>query len=359
MKKGIRRLAGLAMAMTLAAASMTGCGGSGSQKSGGGGNAGTQAAAGGGTTAEAQAPASGETRYISIATSSSGGAFSIIGTAMSDIINKNVPGFSANIEITGGSSENILLAQNRNVELAMTASDVLALALEGKGSFEGKQVPKDSILGVMGGHMTVLQVYTLKDGDIKTYGDLKGKKIAVGPAGSVAGDAMKTIMDAYGYEINTDWTPEYLAHGDGAEALTDGNVDAVCIMSTLPASPVATAAASRDLRLLNLDKEQYDKIIAQCPYYIPATIPAGVYNGQDEPVEYSFGSVSVMVASTDLSEDEVYQMVKALMENNDILVAAYPQCDEWCLENATRGLEGLVDMHPGTIRYLKEVGAME
>ena len=57
---------------------------------------------------------------------------------MSDIINKNDPNVSANIEITGGSSENILLAKNKNVELAMTASDVLALALEGKGSFEGK-----------------------------------------------------------------------------------------------------------------------------------------------------------------------------------------------------------------------------
>ena len=50
----------------------------------------------------------GATKYISIATSSSGGAFSIIGTAMSDIINKNIKGISANIEITGGSSENIL-----------------------------------------------------------------------------------------------------------------------------------------------------------------------------------------------------------------------------------------------------------
>lgn len=355
MKKTMRRFTGLAAAICVAAAAVTGCGGS--QPSGG--STGTQASGGGETAAQTQAQASGETRYISIATSSSGGAFSIIGTAMADIINKNVPGFSANIEITGGSSENILLAQNKNVELAMTASDVLALALAGEGSFEGKQVPRDSILGVMGGHMTILQVYTLKDGSIKSYSDLKGKKIAVGPAGSVAGDAMKTIMDAYGYEINTDWTPEYLAHGDGAEALTDGNVDAVCIMSTLPASPVATAAASKDLRLLNLDKEQYDKIITECPYYIPASIPANVYNGQDEEVEYSFGSVSVMVASTDLSEDDVYQMVKALMENNDVLVAAYPQCDEWCLENATRGLEGLIDMHPGAVKYLKEVGVME
>lgn len=314
---------------------------------------------GGEETGVAQTGDTGETKYISIATSSSGGAFSIIGTAMADIINKNVPGVSANIEITGGSSENILLAENGSVELAMTASDVLALALNGEGSFEGKQVPEGELMGVMGGHLTTLQVYVLKDGPIQSYADLKGKKVAVGPAGSVAGDAMKTIMDVYGYEINTDWTPEYLAHGDGAEALTDGNVDAVCIMSTIPASPVSTAAASKEIRLLDLDKEQYDQIMEQCSYYIPATIPADVYNGQDEPVEYTFGSASIMIAHKDIPEEEIYQMVKALYENNDALVAAYPQCDEWSLENATRGLEGLVEMHPGAVRYLEEAGAMK
>ena len=153
----------------------------------------------------------------------------------------------------------------------------------------------------MGGYITILQVYTLKDGAIKSYADLKGKKIGVGPAGSVAGDAMKAIMDTYGYEINKDWFPEYLSHGDGAEALTDGNIDAVCIMSTLPASPVATAAASKPLRLLDLDEEQYNKIIAECPYYIPSSIPANVYNGQDEPVARSFGSVSLMITNNNLS----------------------------------------------------------
>ena len=357
MKKSMKKAASLAAAVCLTMAAVTGCSGSSSSSGTTAGTSDTQAA--GASTEAAKQEASGETRYISIATSSSGGAFSIIGTAMSDIINKNVSGVSANIEITGGSSENILLAYNDNVELAMTASDVLALALEGKGSFEGKQVPADSLYGVMGGHLTTLQVYTLKEGEIKSYSDLKGKKIAVGPAGSVAGDAMKTIMDAYGYEINKDWSPEYLAHGDGAEALTDGNVDAVCIMSTLPASPVATAAASKELRLLDLDQEQYDKIMAECPYYIPASIPANVYNGQDEPVERSFGSASIMVTNKNLSEDEVYQMVKALYENNDALVAAYPQCDEWSVENATRGLDGLLEMHPGTVKYLKEIGAME
>ena len=100
-------------------------------------------------------------------------------------------------------------------------------------------------------------------------------------------------------------------------------------------------------------------MMEQCSYYIPATIPADVYNGQDEPVEYTFGSASIMIAHKDIPEEEIYQMVKALYENNDALVAAYPQCDEWSLENATRGLEGLVEMHPGAVKYLEEAGTMK
>ena len=293
-------------------------------------------------------------KYISIGTSSSGSAFSIIGTAMSDVINNNCEGLSANIEVTGGSSQNILLAEDHQIEFAMTASDVLALALEGKGSFTGKTV--NGISGVMGGHMTITQVYVLADSPYHSFNDLKGKKISIGASGSVANDAMKTIMEYYGLEINKDWTPEYLSHGDAAEALVDGNVDAVIIMSTLPASPVSTAAASKPIRLLSLDKEIYEKILADCPYYIPASIPANIYNGQTDDVPYTFGSVSMMVCPSDLDEEMVYNVTKALIEHNDVLVKAYPQCDEWSLENATRGFVNLLPMHPGAARYLNEKG---
>lgn len=298
----------------------------------------------------------GKPKYISIATSSAGGAFSIIGTAMSDVINKNVEGLSANIEITGGSSENVLLAENKQVELAMTATDALYLAKNGEGSFEGKQV--QDVVGVMGGHLVTVQVYVLRDGDIKSFQDLKGKKVSIGPPGSVANDAMNIIMSAYGYKINEDWTPEYLSHGDGSQALTDGNIDAVVIMSTLPASPISTAAASKPISILEIDPDVLDTILTENPFYMKAEIPAGLYD-IPETIENTFGSASLMIANKDVPEDDIYNIVKALYEHNDVLAKAYPQCDEWIPENATRGFNGIVDMHPGTIRYLKEEGLIK
>ena len=292
-------------------------------------------------------------QYISIATSSAGGTFSIVGTAMADVINKNVPGVSANIEITGGSSENILLAASNNVEVAFTASDVMYLALNGKGSFEGKTV--DNIMGIMGGIMNTMQVYTLKNGPIKTMEDLRGKRISVGPPGSVGNDGMRLILEAYGMQINKDWTPEYLAHGDGAEALTDGNVDAVCIMTIAPAAAVATAAASKPLRVLDISDEKIAQILADNPFYVHASLAGGIYKGQDEPVKNAIGSATMLICNSSVSEDLVYQISKALYTNTAELIKAYPQCNEFVPENAYRGMTGL-KLHPGAVKYLKEIG---
>ena len=295
----------------------------------------------------------GQVQYISIATSSAGGTFSIVGTAMADVINKNVPGVSANIEVTGGSSENIFLAAGKNVEIAFTASDVMYLAINGLGSFEGKQV--EGIKGIMGGIMNTMQVYVLADGPIKKMEDLRGKKISCGPPGSVGLDGMRAILDAYGMEINTDWTPEYLAHGDGAEALTDGNVDAVAIMTIMPCSPILTAAAAKPIRLLDIEDDKMDALIEKNPYYLRTQIKAGIYVGQTEAVKNAIGSASMLICHESVSEDLIYGVVKALYNNTAELIKAYPQCDEWIPENAYQGMEGL-ELHPGAIRYLEEIG---
>ena len=295
----------------------------------------------------------GQMRYISIATSSAGGTFSIVGTAMGNVINNNISDVTANIEITGGSSENILLASSNNVEIAFTASDVMYLALNGQGSFEGKKV--SDINGIMGGIMNTLQIYTLADSSIKSIADLRGKKISVGPPGSVGIDSMRIVMEAYGMEMNKDWTPEYLAHGDGAEALTDENVDAVVIFTIVPCSPVLTAAASKPVRLLDIGDAEMKSILAKYPFFLTASVQPNIYNGQKDGVKNALGSASMLICNSAMSEDLVYNVVKALYNNTEELVKAYPQCDEWIPENAYRGMTGL-ELHPGAVKYLKEIG---
>jgi TRAP transporter TAXI family solute receptor len=301
---------------------------------------------------QVSAPA-GEVRYISLATSSAGSTFSVIGTAMTDVINRNVPGVSANIEITGGSTENIILASGNTVELSLTASDIMYMALNNLGSFKDK--PIGGIKGVMGGMMNTMQVYTLADGPIKTMADLRGKKISVGPPGSVGNDVMRILLDAYGMEMNKDWTAEHFSHGDAAEALVDGNVDAVCIFTIVPCSPIMTAAASKPVRVLDLGDAEFAQIMENHKFFTKSSLPANSYTGQTDAVKNALGSATIMICHESMPDDLVYNAVKALYTHNADLVKAYPQCSEWIPDNAYRGMDGL-ELHPGAVKYLKEIG---
>ena len=296
----------------------------------------------------------GRVQHISIGTSSVGGAFSILGTAMADVINRNMEGVHANIEITGGSSENILLVDRDVMELALAASDVMFLAVHGQGSFEGNQV--SNVRGVMGGHPATFQVYVLAESDIHTFHDLRGRRISLGPPGSVGIDTMIMVMRAHGYEMNRDWTPEFLSHSDGSQALTDRIVDAVVVVTTVPFGPITSAAAQRPVRLLDLDPQIQRSLLAEHPFFVAATVPAGTYTGQNVAVNYTFAASAIMIANASVSEDLVYNLIRTIHANNDVLTRAFPWASYWTIDNMTRGLEGVVEMHPGALRYLRSLG---
>jgi TRAP-type uncharacterized transport system substrate-binding protein len=61
-----------------------------------------------------------------------------------------------------------------------------------------------------------------------------------------------------------------------------------------------------------------------------------------------------MICQGSLDEDLVYKLVKALYENNDYLLKIHPSAAYTTPENAVK--YSPIPLHPGTIRYLKEVG---
>ena len=69
-----------------------------------------------------------------------------------------------------------------------------------------------------------VQIVTLKKSGIKSVADFKGKRIAVGAAGSGTEANARQIMEAYGIKYD-DIKVQYLSFGEAASALKDGNVD--------------------------------------------------------------------------------------------------------------------------------------
>jgi hypothetical protein len=89
--------------------------------------------------------------------------------------------------------------------------------------------------------------------------------------------------------------------------------------------------------------------------YVPATIPAGTYEGQSEDV-VTAAVGNVLVTSSDVSDETVYQMTKLLYDNLEKLAAAHAAAKSIKLENAVQGLP--IPIHPGAERYFKEKGIL-
>ena len=99
----------------------------------------------GGATAQAGGKPSSPLRY-SLGTSSSGGNYYLVGGGMATILNNELPEyFTITAEETGGSTANLTMIQNGDMEMGITMTSSLQEAKEGKEEWTGG--PMDKIRG--------------------------------------------------------------------------------------------------------------------------------------------------------------------------------------------------------------------
>jgi len=296
-------------------------------------------------------------QFLALGTSTIGGTYYVIGGGMASIINKANPQLNINAEVTGGAFANVALLGQKKIQLALVTNDEVYMAWHGQGKYKSKVTnPR----GVLGGHAIIWQMYTLKRTGIKSIADLKGKRISLGAPGSIGNLIGEIVLETYGLKMRRDWTPEYLGHGDGPGALKDGKLDAVLIISSTPTSAIIdlTSSHGSDVVFLMPDRDKLEALLKEHPYWFESKIPARTYKGQEQDVPNSFGASTILVADESVDAGAVYAITKTLLEQNADLVAVHPIGKEWVAENATRGIQGVLPLHPGAERYLKEKGLM-
>jgi TRAP transporter TAXI family solute receptor len=100
-----------------------------------------------------------------------------------------------------------------------------------------------------------------------------------------------------------------------------------------------------------------DALVAENPFYRTATIPGGMYRGNDEDTT-TFGVGATFVTSADVPDEVVYEVVKAVFENIDQFKGLHPAFAN--LDPAQMANDGLsAPLHPGAERYFREAGLIE
>ena len=307
----------------------------------------------------AAAPVSAqEETFVTIGTGGVTGVYYPAGGAICRLVNRDRAehGIRCGVESTGGSVFNLNAIRGGELEFGVAQSDWQYHAYNGSSRFE-EQGPFEELRAVFSLHPEPFTVVARADAGIETFDDLQGKRVNVGNPGSGQRGTMEVLMEEMGWTMDDFAVASELQAAEQSQALCDNNIDAMVYTVGHPAGSIQEATTACDSVLVDVDNEATEALIEANPFYRVATIPGGMYRGNDEDTT-TFGVGATFVASTAVSEDVVYEMVKAVFENFDQFTGLHPAFAE--LEKEQMVSDGLsAPLHAGAERYFREAGLLE
>ena len=325
----------------------------------------------GALVAGASAAYAQEMKFFRIGTGSAGGTYFPIGGTIANAISAppgsrpcdkggqcGVPGLIAIAQSTTASVYNNTAVENGELEAGMAAADVTRSMYLGEGKFEGKKHPKLRIVANL--YPEDLHLVLPKGQKISNLGDLADKRVGIAQAGSGTQVAVLQMLEAW--NVTRDNMDEAeLNNSQSAERLADGQLDAYFYAAGWPVAAMVQLASTKGMELHSFSEEDLKKINEIIPAYIPSNIPSGVYEGVDYEVKTPAVS-ALLVVSSDLSEELVYGITKALWNDNTrkLLDNGHAKGKQITAETALDGVKSLgVPLHPGAEKYYKEAGLLK
>ena len=296
-------------------------------------------------------------RFMSIGTGGVTGVYYPTGGAICRLVNKDRRdhGIRCSVESTGGSVYNINTVRAGELDFGVAQSDWQYHAYNGTSKFED-QGKFEGLRAVFSVHPEPFTLVARPDAGIESFEDLKGKKVNVGNPGSGQRATTEVVMEAFGMTMDDFALAAELKGSEMAQALCDGKIDAMIYTIGHPAAAITEAATTCDVKLVPVSGEAIDKLVADNPYYRTATVPGGMYKGNDEDVQ-TFGVGATFVSSADVPEDVVYITTKAVFDNFDDFKKLHPAFAN--LKEEEMIADGLsAPLHPGAEKYYKERGWM-
>ena len=285
---------------------------------------------------------------IILGTATPGGGFPLFGGAAADTINEIDPSLLVIPRNTKGSGENIPLLEEGKLDIALVAGEPAYEAFAGIGR------PSSNLKILTAIYSSPGMFVVRGDTPFRSVRDLVGKSVAWGTNASGLTLLSRYVIDGLGLDRDKDFQPVYLDKaGDGPAMVLDGRVAA--LWGAGVGWPGFTGVMQKGGRFVGLSAEEADRIRAKHNFLKPLTLAANAYPGQIEPIA-SVGSWSYILARTDLADDTAYRLARALHRGHGALVKRLDQGRETTPQNTLVAAPRPEMIHPGVLRYLREIG---
>ncbi|MDR1915509.1 MAG: TAXI family TRAP transporter solute-binding subunit [Synergistaceae bacterium] len=295
--------------------------------------------------------------FITVLTGPSSGIYFPIGGAFSTFLGSI--GYRTSATATGATAENINALLTGQGEMAIAMADAVIQAVEAFGAYEGK--PKAAALrSLMGLWPNYCQIVTTADSGIKTFADLKGKRVGVGAPNSGVEVNARMMYEAHGMTY-ADSKVDYLNYGEAIDQMKNGQCDAAFVTSGLGNATIMELGTSKKVSFVPVEGDALKKLIEKYPFYIEATIPAETYNTEKDTTTAAV--MNIMLIDNKLPEDVVYDLLENIYSPKgleEIQASHSTALANIRLETALRGIEGTsVPLHDGAVKFYKEKGILK
>lgn len=295
-------------------------------------------------------------KFITVGTGGIVGVYYPLGGAICRFVNatRKDHGLRCTVESTGGSVFNINAVMSGDMDIGFAQSDTQYYAMTGQAAFKDKPQPK--LRALFSVYPELLTLVTRQDANIKTFSDIKGKRINVGDPGSGTRVTTELVMKEMGIRLEDLKFAGELKFVEMAPALCDNKIDAFTFVAGHPNAIFQEAATTCASSIASVTGPAVDKLVKENAFYAKASVPGKMYKGTDNP-QPTFGVMATVVASADLPEQTAYVITKAVFDNFDDFRKLHPAVANITKEQMLEG--NTVPFHPGAVKYFKEKGMMK
>src|SRR6202140_2915715 len=290
---------------------------------------------------------------ITLGTATPGGGFPLYGDAFAEVMNAADPALSVLTRNTKGSNENIPLLEAGGLDIALVAGEPSYEAFMGIG----RPATRLKILTAMYSSPGMFVVRA--DSPYRTIRDLVGHPIAFGAKGSGLPILSRYMLDGLGLKQDEDFQSIYLDRaGDGPAMVLDGRVAALWGAGIGWPGFAAMAASQGGARFIAPDADEIARIRTKHSFLKPLTVPAGSYPNQSAPID-ALGSWSFVLARENLPDDLAYRLARTLHGAESALCKKLAQACETTTANTVAAAPRPELIHPGVLKYFREIGMIK
>ncbi|RJL09997.1 TAXI family TRAP transporter solute-binding subunit [Paracoccus siganidrum] len=299
--------------------------------------------------------ASAQQQFVTIGTGGVTGVYYAAGGAICRLMNqtREEHGFRCSAEATGGSVFNLNAMRQGEFDLGLVQSDWQYHALNGTSSFEDAG-PWEDLRAVFSVHPEPFTVVARPDAGIAGIDDLRGKRFNIGNPGSGTQASADLLIETLGWSRSDFSLAAELRADEHGPALCDNQIDAFFYGVGHPSANIADPTTTCGAKIVPLEGEAIDQLVEENPYYAQVNIPGGLYTGNPDDIP-TYGVLATLVASTDVSEEAVYNLVRSVFENFDSFRSLHPAFANLTPEEMVQNGNS-APLHPGAERYYREQG---